>query len=153
MAISKTPKLLRLYLHIIADRNKLAGRYVSHYTSSSPRYIVMVARVRPTFSALLTKLSGEYKFHLSFFVTIPLKPLVPSPGKPNITSTPQSSSDSAAMPAVLVLCSFTMRYDMRRQDMEVITCWKYSQLDFDDFIYTFCKLDVIVADSIDIMRN
>jgi hypothetical protein len=57
------------------------------------------------------------------------------------------------MPAVLVLCSFTMRYDMRRQDMEVITCWKYSQLDFDDFIYTFCKLDVIVADSIDIVRN
>jgi hypothetical protein len=44
-------------------------------------------------------------------------------------------------------------YDMRRQDIEVITCWKYSQLDLDDFIYTFCKLDVIVADSIDIVRN
>src|SRR6059036_1914551 len=41
-----------------------------------------------------------------------IKPLMPSPGSPNITSTPQSNSDSATISAVLVPCVTTMRYYM-----------------------------------------
>src|SRR6266540_3184860 len=82
-----------------------------------------------------------------------IKPLMPSPGNPNIVSTPQSSSDSATMSAVFVPSSAaTMRYYMCPDRIIKLT----TQIRHSAFGNSFddpCKRDIVVAYAVDVVRH